>query len=1349
MTAGAAASQVFSVMPSDDEPTLSQPDDSPAPTAGAGADSAPACSQVAQLHGPRYQLGVQFSRGGMGGIWKATETATGRTVALKKMLRPDNADGMRRFLTEARVTARLEHPNIVPVHELGMDASGQIFYSMKLVQGIDLAVVLRRLAEGDAEMLARYPLSELLIVFQKACDAIAFAHSRNVIHRDLKPANIMLGPFGEMLVMDWGLAKILGQPEEAKTGEPLLPSARPEAGGDSGSGSETLPGSALGTAYYMAPEQATGEVHRHDARTDVYALGAILYHMLSLRRPVSGTRIEQLIARVSAGDLDPLMPDPADEAVSRVPLRHLPGATIPEGLSAVVRRAMAHEPGDRYQSVGELQHEITAFQQGYATIAERAGFGRQLWLAVRRHRREATVASAGLFLLVVVAVAAFQRVRAERDEARIQRVRAEEFAAAANTERIAAETARANAVAAEERTRFRASKADADVALELSAKGQGAEAFAHAVRALELNPANTIAALLAYRLLGDGTLALPSHLFAHRSAVHSMAFSRDGLLLAMGCDDGSVSVCDLRTGRRFDLAERPEGQIVGVAFSPDQRSVSLATAQEVFAWDFQAGSKPQAVANGFMWGVLELAWPHPARIVIHSGRDWGSGGRTTQVFSPVGEKWQLQFGIGDFADGDGERDPAERNRIVSSRAFETWVTTGRPMLVIHEKPSHRLLWLDLAGTIDINRPLHSFETADGMMAAIAEETGMAFVGSNFVDRNAWRRLGSGEASREDDLSLLWIDPATRRSGRLPIREGSSFQAVSSDGERLLFSTRAGSAIMDRARGEIVFEHYWKKKGDTTFLALRRDGWAWALRSHRTTVVLSELHQRSTFRETELALPADVLGLEFDRAGKWMAVATSEKNVRVWSRDTLQKRPLSLHRLDATPAGHVSAGAEQAYEFDDGIIYRRVLGRADREKVATLQVVEEAEAGATGYEFSPDGRRLVVSYGSLSDRPDNNAPSAAVLYDAATGRVLGAPMRHDDDVFSPRFAPGGRWLITTSDDHTLRRWDAETGASLGEPIWLPGRVRYAAFSPKSDTILTGSGYLIDVAKWTIARKLTPAPSFDFAHASFSPDGLWLLTVSVPLNGSGRQIPTGAYGTYPSEVSFVALQQWELQSGCEIGKALEIYIDEATVVSIFKRGEAARWHVPGSSAVVAKDVLWQSAPRHGTADVLSLLQACRPLVFTPSGDKLINPKCSLASLTIASVFGGGTPGANVSRFASEVLATRLEDAWNPSLPDKIETRPAGAARSIDALPAPARPAPLAPPNPVVTEKAADARLNEVYSRLRASPNKAGKQALKDEEMKWLKLRDAIADPAARVRFIEQRTRELESRLGRQGR
>ncbi len=359
---------------------------------------------------PKYTVAGQIAQGGMGAILRVTDAAIGRTVAMKVMLErvQGDAEARERFLREAQVLGQLEHPNIVPMHELGANEQGQPYYTMKLVKGRTLQQVFTGLRDGDAETVREFPLSHLLTIFQKVCDAIAYAHAKGVVHRDLKPENLMLGKFGEVLVMDWGLAKVLG--ERSETSEDGGPSAvvttevaEPVVTSDGDFG-QTLEGTVLGTPQFMAPEQAAGRLAEIDGRTDVFALGGILYSLLTLRAPTGGSSLAEVLGNVRSGYLAPPViyntarrrKADGTEGEQTIELPHCPGGQVPEALSMVTMRAMALDPAQRYQTVPELQAELTKFQGGFATRAEQAGYGRRFVLWIKRNK--------ALSVSVVVAV---------------------------------------------------------------------------------------------------------------------------------------------------------------------------------------------------------------------------------------------------------------------------------------------------------------------------------------------------------------------------------------------------------------------------------------------------------------------------------------------------------------------------------------------------------------------------------------------------------------------------------------------------------------------------------------------------------------------------------------------------------------------------------------------------------------------------------------------------------------------------------------------------------------------------------------------------------------------------------
>ncbi|MEY5027098.1 MAG: hypothetical protein RLZZ244_2626 [Verrucomicrobiota bacterium] len=380
---------------------------------------------------PYFVTGT-IAEGGMGLVVKARDQRVRRLVAMK-VLRGGYeyaADKLLRFVGEAQLTGQLEHPNIVPVYQLGISPNGQTFYTMKYVQGQTLEEILIQLHAGNAETLHAYPLAKLITVFQKVGDAVAFAHSRGVVHRDLKPANIMIGRFGEVLVMDWGLAKRVNEGSLSQsasgTGAPVITHHPPnQTIPDSPRGFYTLEGAVVGTPPYISPEQARGE-GSPDARSDIHVLGSILYTILSLRPPLLQSDVEEVISAASENRFVPItkmVRTPENDGSAPPKLLHCPGGRLPEGLVAVVEKAMAALPANRYQTVEELQEDITSWQNGFATKAEQAGFFRQLLLLLARRKREATFLA--IFLVVLAWGLAYFLHKLADDNEKIQKKQAE------------------------------------------------------------------------------------------------------------------------------------------------------------------------------------------------------------------------------------------------------------------------------------------------------------------------------------------------------------------------------------------------------------------------------------------------------------------------------------------------------------------------------------------------------------------------------------------------------------------------------------------------------------------------------------------------------------------------------------------------------------------------------------------------------------------------------------------------------------------------------------------------------------------------------------------------------------
>lgn len=323
------------------------------------------------LHEERYVHGEILGRGGMGDVMRVHDRQLRRDVAMK-ILRADRdtAATRARFEQEAQVTGQLAHPNIVALHDTGHDQHGRPWFTMKQVDGESLDDVIRRWGDQVAAGQMTYEVALLrgVEILRRVCDAVAFAHSRGVVHRDLKPANVMVGAFGEVQVMDWGLARLQGDTDDQQT-----------VSSDHVGALETQDGALAGTPAYMSPEQALGQNSKISPQTDVWAVGAMLYELLTF-------------SRAFRGDVDTLLADVRGATVES-PSARRPDLTVPHELEAVVRRSMQYAPAERYASVIDLSADLQAWVEGRPLASLRYSAPQLAWMWVRRNRALVTGAA--------------------------------------------------------------------------------------------------------------------------------------------------------------------------------------------------------------------------------------------------------------------------------------------------------------------------------------------------------------------------------------------------------------------------------------------------------------------------------------------------------------------------------------------------------------------------------------------------------------------------------------------------------------------------------------------------------------------------------------------------------------------------------------------------------------------------------------------------------------------------------------------------------------------------------------------------------------------------------------------
>ncbi len=325
-----------------------------------------------QLWGDRYELREELGQGAFGRVTRAWDRRVGRLVAIKTLQAryQGDRDAVARFLFEAQVAGQLTHPNIIPVYEIGSLPGGGLYYAMEEVEGHSLQELLDELRTGDGSATGRYPMPRLVGYLRQACRAVAYAHAQGIIHRDIKPHNLMLGPFGEVFVLDWGSAKLIDPGDEERLS--IDASIEIHVSQLDLSPVATVAGRIKGTPAYMAPEQARAKSEEVGPATDVYALGGLLYAILCLRPPFSGRNVDHVLDQVI--NEPPLPPRARD-----------PRRSIPAELEELALRCLAKDPAERPASVEELIRALNAYLEGTQRRDEAAAYLRDAETALERY----------------------------------------------------------------------------------------------------------------------------------------------------------------------------------------------------------------------------------------------------------------------------------------------------------------------------------------------------------------------------------------------------------------------------------------------------------------------------------------------------------------------------------------------------------------------------------------------------------------------------------------------------------------------------------------------------------------------------------------------------------------------------------------------------------------------------------------------------------------------------------------------------------------------------------------------------------------------------------------------------
>ncbi len=484
---------------------------------------------------PRYELGEEIARGGMGRVIDAVDTLLGRTVALKEALALD-AESLRRFAREIQITARHEHPAIVPVHDTGTMAGGAPFYVMRKIGGRPLERLVAS-AETLGERLALIP--HVIATAQ----AVAHAHERGIIHRDIKPSNILCGELGETIVIDWGLAKVKGEPDD-ETGTANWVIEQDDL-------LKTRAGIVFGTPGFMAPEQLRG--NHVNERTDVYALGATLYHLLSRKPPHHAKTADDMMRAAVKSP-----PVPLDELVTGVP---------PE-LTTIVDKALAYDPKTRYQDAKALADDLQRFLTGQLVASHHYTTREKLARFIKKNRVPVLVAAFAALALAIVGVIAVTRVIGERDRADNEARNAKQEQAKAETSQRRAEERNEKLVLQQARSKVTSNPTEAIAMIKPLAKTQWLE----------------VRSIAAAAQVGGIAWSLPGP-----RHTETLEMSRDGLRVLVAGDDGSVRIYDLVARTQHVLIEH--GPRVRARFADSEREVVTYRGDQLSVLDAATGAR--------------------------------------------------------------------------------------------------------------------------------------------------------------------------------------------------------------------------------------------------------------------------------------------------------------------------------------------------------------------------------------------------------------------------------------------------------------------------------------------------------------------------------------------------------------------------------------------------------------------------------------------------------------------------------------------------------------------------------------------------------------------------------------